>query len=155
MRIFRSNPTLPYPQAEKATQYNSNLFWYLNNNCLSHALAEVIVIYIYPVWIDDKNSSKEEEIEVGWKQNKSNCRPRLQWEASMINLCLLNLTWIRRPQRVLRWLESFGRRKRRLLDMMARGPRTPEKWKIKKVFCFVRSTHPMWRGRAPSCYPWG
>ena len=92
------------------------------------------VIYIYPVGIDDKNSSKEEEIEVGWKKNKSNSRPRLQWEASIRNICLLNITWIRRPQRVLRWLESFGRRKRRLLDMMARGPRTPEKWKIEEVF---------------------
>ena len=53
----------------------------------------------------------------------------------MINIWLLSITWIRRPQRVLRWLESFGRRKRRLLDMMARGPRTPEKWNIKEFFC--------------------
>ena len=61
-----------------------------------------------------------------------------QWEANMINLWQLNITWIRRPQRMLRWLESFGRRKRRLLDMMARGPKTPEKWKIKEVFvCLV------------------
>ena len=34
-------------------------------------------------------------------------------------------TWIRRPQRMLRWFESGGRRKRRLLQRMARGARNP------------------------------
>ena len=38
----------------------------------------VILSDIYPVWIDDKNGSKEEDEEVGRSENNSNCRPCLQ-----------------------------------------------------------------------------
>ena len=34
-------------------------------------------------------------------------------------------TWIRRPQRSLRWSRLWGRRKSRLLQRMARGARSP------------------------------